>query len=120
MLTSDYIKEKAYAKVNLTFRVLGKTTKNYHSIDSVITFLPDLYDNIFIKKNSELTINIRGEFAKDLSKKGNSIVKKAINLLKIKYNIKNNFKIILDKNIPLGAGLGGGSADAAAVTKANF
>ena len=88
MLTSDYIKEKAYAKVNLTFRVLGKITKNYHSIDSVITFLPDLYDNIFIKKNSELTINIRGEFAKDLSKKGgDSIVKKAINLLKIKLGL---------------------------------
>ena len=121
MLTSDYIQEKAYAKVNLTFRVLGKLTKNYHSIDSVITFLPDLYDNIFIKKNSELTISIRGEFAKDLSNKGgDSIVKKVINLLKKKYNIKSNFNIILDKNIPLGAGLGGGSADAAAVTRLIF
>ena len=74
-----------------------------------------------IKKNSKLTINIRGEFAKALSKKGgDSIIKKVINLLKKKYNIKNNFKIILDKNIPLGAGLGGGSADAAAVTRLIF
>ena len=88
MNTTEYFNEKAFAKVNLTFRILGKTSKNYHSLDSIITFLPDLYDNIFIKKSEKLTIELRGEFSKSLSKKGgDTIVKKTINVLKKKYNI---------------------------------
>ena len=68
MVESNYLQEKALAKVNLTFRILGKETKNYHSINSIVTFLPDLYDNIFIKKNKKLIINTCGEFSKDLLK----------------------------------------------------
>ena len=83
MVESDYLQEKALAKVNLTFRILGKETKNYHSINSIVTFLPDLYDNIFIKKNKKLIINTCGEFSKDLSENGgDTIVTKAILLLK--------------------------------------
>ena len=118
MVIPKYLQEKAYAKVNLTFRVLGKESQKYHSIDSIITFLPNLYDNIFIKKNEKLVIDTYGEFSKSLYENGgDTIVTKVIHLLKKKYAISNNFKIIIEKNIPLGAGLGGGSADAAAVTR---
>ncbi len=118
---SNYLQEKALGKVNLTFRVLGKETKNYHSINSIITFLPDLYDNIFIKKNKKLIIKTYGEFSKTLSENGgDTLVTKAIHLIKKKYKIPNNFQIKIEKNIPLGAGLGGGSADAAAVTRLIF
>ena len=51
---------------------------------------------------------------------GDTIVEKVLNVLKNKYNISNNFEIIIQKNIPLGAGLGGGSADAAAVARLIF
>jgi len=118
---SDYLKEKAHAKVNLTFKILGKINKNYHAVDSVVTFLPNLFDNIFIKKNKKLIIKTYGEFSNNLKKiGGDTIVEKTLNLLKKKYNISNNFEIIIKKNIPLGAGLGGGSADAAAVARLIF
>ena len=121
MVESDYLQEKALAKVNLTFRILGKETKNYHSISSIVTFLPDLYDNVFIKKNKKLIINTCGKFSKDLSENGgDTIVTKAILLLKRKYAIPSNFKVKIEKNIPLGAGLGGGSANAAAVSRLIF
>ncbi len=121
MVKSIYLQEKALAKVNLTFRVLGKEKKNYHSINSIVTFLPDLYDNIFIKKNKKLIINTYGEFSKTLYENGgDTIVAKTIHLLKKKHPIPDNFKIKIEKNIPLGAGLGGGSANAAAVTRLIF
>ena len=60
-------------------------------------------------------------FLKILKKAGgDTIVEKLLNFLKNKYNISNNFEIIIQKNIPLGAGLGGGSADAAAVARLIF
>ena len=121
MFGSDYLKEKAHAKVNLTFKILGKINTNYHSVDSIVTFLPNLFDNIFIKKNKKLIIKTYGEFSKNLKKiGGDTIVKKTLNFLKKKYNISNNFEVIIQKNIPLGAGLGGGSADAAAVARLIF
>ena len=114
----NYISEKAYAKINLSFRILGKTSNNYHTIDSIVTFLPDIYDVIKIKKNKKLIICTKGDFSESLAKKGgDTLVKKMIILLKKKFFIADNFKVIIDKNIPLGAGLGGGSADAAAIAR---
>ena len=114
----NYISDKAYAKINLTFRVLGKTSNNYHSIESTVTFLPDIYDKVKIKKNKNLKITITGEFSKDLNKQGgDTLVRNMILLLKNKYCISNNFEVIIEKNIPLGSGLGGGSADAAAIAR---
>ena len=114
----DYISDKAYAKINLSFRVLGKTSNNYHSIESIVTFLPDIYDKVKIKKNKNLKVNITGEFSKNLSQQGgDTLVRKMILLFKNKYCISNNFQVTIEKNIPLGAGLGGGSADAAAIAR---
>ena len=66
----NYISDKACAKINLSFRVLGKTSNNYHSIESIVTFLPDIYDKVKIKKNKNLKVNITGEFSKHLVKQG--------------------------------------------------
>ena len=75
----NYITEKAYAKINLSFRILGKTTNNYHAIDSIVTFLPDIYDVIKIKKNKKLVILTKGDFSESLAKKGgDTLVKKMI------------------------------------------
>ena len=73
----NYISDKAYAKINLSLRILGKTKNNYHSIESIVTFLPDIYDKVTIKKNKNLKININGKFSKHLNKKGgDSLAKK--------------------------------------------
>ena len=73
-----------------------------------------------LKKNKKLIIKTYGEFSKSLKKVGDTIVAKTLNLVKNRYNISDNFEIIIQKNIPLGAGLGGGSADAAAVARLIF
>ena len=118
MRTSDYISSKAFAKINLSFKVLGKTPDNYHSIESIITFLPDIYDCVMIKKSQEYKINITGKFSKTLNiEGGDTLVKNLVFLFKKKFNIPYNFNIIIKKNIPIGAGLGGGSADAAAIAR---
>ena len=113
-----YISEKALAKINLSLRILGKASNNYHRLESIITFLPDIYDKVFIKKSQNLNIIITGKFAKSLRNKGgDTLVKKMILMFREKYNISNNFDVIIKKDIPIGAGLGGGSADAAAVAR---
>ena len=70
MNTKDYISDKAYAKINLSFRVLGKASDNYHAIESIITFLPDIYDKIMIKHNTDLNIKVRGKFSNFKKKRG--------------------------------------------------
>ena len=118
MKTSNYISSKAFAKINLSFKVLGKTSDHYHSIESIITFLPDIYDCVMIKKSQEYKINITGKFSKTLNiEGGDTLVKNLVFLFKEKFNIPYNFNVIIKKNIPIGAGLGGGSADAAAIAR---
>ena len=113
-----YISERALAKINLSLRILGRTSNNYHLLESIITFLPDIYDKVFIKKSKNLNISITGKFAKSLKNKGgDTLVKKMLLMFREKYNISNNFDVIIKKNIPIGAGLGGGSADAAAIAR---
>ena len=116
--TFNYISSKAFAKINLSLKVLGKTQDNYHSIESIITFLPDIYDCVMIKKSQKYKINITGKFSKTLNiEGGDTLVKNLVFLFKEKFNIPYNFNVIIKKNIPIGAGLGGGSADAAAIAR---
>ena len=48
---SDYIEEFAFAKLNLSFKFLKKLPNNFHQIESYITFLPNIYDHLIIKKS---------------------------------------------------------------------
>ena len=108
------IKIKSYCKVNLTLRVLKKLNSGYHSISSLITFT-DLHDKILISKTSRTKdiISFSGRFQKGIDKKKNTI-SKLLNLLRQKKMInKQMFKINIEKNIPHGSGLGGGSSNAA-------
>ena len=71
-----------------------------------------------IKKSQEYKINITGKFSKTLNiEGGDTLVKNLVFLFKEKFNIPYNFNVIIKKNIPIGAGLGGGSADAAAIAR---
>ncbi len=107
-------KIKSYCKINLSLRVLKKLKNGYHNIISLITFC-DLYDIISILKikGPKDKINFSGKFRKGISQKSNT-ASKVLNLLRMNKYIKNQaFKINIQKNIPHGSGLGGGSSNAA-------
>lgn len=102
------------AKVNLFLYVLGKRHDGYHNIFTL--FYPiSLYDTLILEKSNKTEIICSQE---GIPLDDNNIIIKTHNILKAKYNLHDNFKIELIKNIPSGAGLGGGSSDAANYLKA--
>lgn len=108
------MKVRAYAKINLGLDVKGKREDGYHDLDMInapVTF----YDEIDIAIDDKMSFFSTREYVKNDPK--NSILK-AVAILRKRYGFKENFKIALRKNIPSRAGLGGGSADAAATIKA--
>ena len=103
------IEEKAYAKVNIMLRVTGITAQNYHNLETIMAPI-DLYDTLTFEKRDDDYFIVDG-----LDIDNNSIIKTAL-LFQEKYHIKGaNIKI--NKVIPIGAGLGGGSADSAATLR---
>ena len=107
-------KIKSYCKINLSLKVLKKLHSGYHNISSLITFCK-IHDIILISKirSTKDKISFSGKFKKGINKNSNTATK-VLNLLRKKKLIKDQtFKINIQKNIPHGSGLGGGSANAA-------
>jgi 4-diphosphocytidyl-2-C-methyl-D-erythritol kinase len=99
------------AKINVGLFVTGKREDGFHNIESV--FLPvNLCDALEVAKNPENIFDFEISGLHVDGKNEDNICFKAYHLLKSKYNI-GGIKAALLKNIPLGAGLGGGSADGA-------
>lgn len=108
---------KTPAKINLALDILKKEENGFHIIQTVYHAIP-LFDEISIEKiKGKTEIIFKGEES-DLIKKEDNTVLKALKLLNEKQKFLNAYKITVKKNIPVGAGLGGGSSDAAAVIKA--
>ena len=111
---------KSYIKLNLYLHVKGKRADGYHILDSLVIFM-EFHDVLkFEKTNSDnIEIEISGDYKPNIDGSKDNIIVKAANLLKKYTNSKNlGAKIYLNKNIPVGAGLGGGSSNAAATLKA--
>ncbi len=107
------IEEKGYAKINLALHVTGVRADGYHVLDSIVIFT-DIFDSLVIEKNSKLRISFTGEFSSLLDAKKNSVIQAS----KLFENAPlNRLCIRIEKNLPIGAGLGGGSADAAAIIR---
>ena len=107
-------KIKSYCKINLFLRVLRKLNNGYHTIMSLITFC-ELHDTISIFKIKSLRdkISFSGRFKEGINKKSNTVTK-VLDLFRRTKLLKNQaFKINIQKNIPHGSGLGGGSSNAA-------
>jgi len=99
---------KSYAKINLFLHVINKRDDGYHNIVTLMTKI-SLYDTIVIEgsRNFEIISNVSS-----VPLNGDNIIWKVYELLKVHYNI-SPVRVYLYKNIPMGAGLGGGSSNAA-------
>jgi len=110
----DKISYQCPAKINLFLKVVGKDqVTNFYELESVLAKI-DLCDELEVaiyEKNSE-KVGIFGEFASLVDKKDN-IFTKILDFFVKNYQISRNLRIKITKNIPVGAGLGGGSSDAA-------
>lgn len=113
----DYLKYhvKAPAKINLSLDVLGKREDGYHEVEMVMTTV-DLADRLEISHKEENSISIlsHNRFVPDDER---NLAYKAAKLLKEKFHIQTGVNIKIEKNIPVAAGLAGGSSDAAAALK---
>lgn len=108
---------KSYAKINVVLNVLGKHDEKFHEIDMVMLPL-ELHDSLLISKIDDLKDNyvtfvdcsLNGGFEYNLASR-------ALEQLTDKTNIKQHFRILINKCIPISAGLGGGSSNCAATLK---
>jgi len=109
----------APAKINLFLHITGKRDDNYHLINSIFSF-SDFGDIIKLSDAEKDILNISGRFANqisDVQDLNDNLVFKVVNLIRNKFNVDKYVRIDLEKNIPVGAGIGGGSSDAAATGK---
>ena len=101
-------KLNSYAKINLTLEILGKRKDGFHEISSIFQTI-SLYDTLHFKLASDFSVSTNIE---SLNNKNNLVYQAGI-LLKNYMNVKFGANILVDKNIPVSAGLGGGSSNAA-------
>lgn len=103
---------RSYAKINLTLDVLGKRDNGYHDVLMIMQTV-SLFDLIIIDKtDGEISISTNLRYLPCNEK---NIAYKAVSLFKAETGIRGGAKIIIHKNIPVAAGLAGGSGNAAAV-----
>ncbi|MDC3414872.1 4-(cytidine 5'-diphospho)-2-C-methyl-D-erythritol kinase [Aquibacillus sp. 3ASR75-11] len=110
-----FLLEKAPAKINLTLDVLHKRPDHYHEVEMVMTTI-DLADRIELIELQEDIIEIRSE-NRFVPNDERNLAYRAAKLIKDRYHIKHGVRIYIDKQIPVAAGLAGGSSDAAAVLR---
>ncbi len=108
--------EQAFAKINLTLRVLGRRGDGYHELESLVAFA-DFADTLALEPAGETALDIAGPFAAASGPVTDNLVLKAVAALRQQtVNLKAG-QFRLQKNIPVAGGLGGGSADAAAALR---
>ena len=108
-------KIKSHAKVNLSLNVLGKQKSKLHDLETLVAFV-ELHDQILIKRtnNKNHIVKFSGRFSNKIPKV--NTVSNLLNILDKKKKLKNyKYSILIKKNIPQKAGLGGGSMNAASL-----
>jgi 4-diphosphocytidyl-2-C-methyl-D-erythritol kinase len=108
--------EQARAKVNLWLNVVGRRDDGYHLLDSLVVF-GDLTDTLEAEPADRLSLTVEGLGADALSAEPDNLVLKAARLLAAEAGVVARISLRLVKRIPMAAGLGGGSADAAAALR---
>lgn len=111
------ITEIARAKVNLTLHVTGRREDGYHLLNSLVVF-PDIFDRLTFEAADEISLALEGPRTGDLTTdlKSNLVLRAAKDLQQA-FGVTRGARIVLEKNLPTAAGIGGGSADAAAALR---
>jgi 4-diphosphocytidyl-2-C-methyl-D-erythritol kinase len=108
--------EYGRAKVNLTLRVVGRRVDGYHDLESVVAFA-DCADRLALAPAPKLTLEATGPLADACGATSDNLVLKAARLLAERVDNLALGAFTLDKVLPVAAGIGGGSADAAAALR---
>jgi 4-diphosphocytidyl-2-C-methyl-D-erythritol kinase len=109
------IYERARAKINLTLRVLGRRADGYHLLESLIVFA-GVGDVVTFEPGVAPAIEMSGPYAAAIA--GSNLVDTALAALAAADPILTLGRVSVDKQLPIAAGIGGGSSDAAAVLRA--
>lgn len=110
------IYEKAPAKINFTLDALFKRNDGFHEVEMVMSTI-DLNDRVTVEKRSDQQVVVQVDY-NFVPENAKNLAFKAAMLMKETYAINQGVTIVLEKEIPVSAGLGGGSADAAATMRA--
>lgn len=116
-MTAAHVAATARAKVNLYLHVVGRRADGYHLLDSLVAFA-DMGDVLRARSAPCLGLAVEGPFAPDLAPEPDNLVLRAARALAATAAIgESGGALTLVKNLPVAAGLGGGSADAAAALR---
>jgi 4-diphosphocytidyl-2-C-methyl-D-erythritol kinase len=108
--------EQASAKINLTLRVLGRRADGYHELESLVAFA-DVGDTLTLQPGADLALDISGPFGVACGSLAENLVLKAVAALRERVPRIKSGHFRLEKKLPVAAGIGGGSADAAAALR---
>jgi 4-diphosphocytidyl-2-C-methyl-D-erythritol kinase len=106
----------APAKINLHLHVVGRRDDGYHLLDSLVVFA-GVGDRLSVSAGSDLSLAVTGPFAADLMVERDNLVLRAARGLSDLAGIRASGALVLEKNLPVASGIGGGSADAAATLR---
>jgi 4-diphosphocytidyl-2-C-methyl-D-erythritol kinase len=113
---SALLSEKAFAKINLTLRVPGRRADGYHELESLVAFA-GLADTLTLEPGAADDLSISGPFAAKSGPVEDNLVLKSLGELRARVPGLKSGRFHLEKNLPVAAGIGGGSADAAAALR---
>jgi 4-diphosphocytidyl-2-C-methyl-D-erythritol kinase len=108
--------EAAPAKVNLCLHLVGRRTDGYHLLDSLAVFGPAA-DRLRLEGGGPLSLRLEGPFAPGLAAEADNLVLRAGRALAEAGGVAPWGELVLEKNLPVASGIGGGSADAAAALR---
>ncbi len=110
------LSERAPAKINLHLHVVGRRSDGYHLLDSLVVFA-DAADVLTVEPADGLSLAVTGPFAAGLDGEADNLVLRAARALASSAGVDAAGRLVLEKNLPVASGIGGGSADAAAALR---
>jgi 4-diphosphocytidyl-2-C-methyl-D-erythritol kinase len=113
---STRLSERAFAKINLTLRVLGRRADGYHELESLVAFA-DVADTLTLEPGPTDGLEVSGPFAGKSGPLDDNLVIKSLAELRRRIAGLKGGRFRLEKNLPVAAGVGGGSADGAAALR---
>ncbi len=113
---TSILHETAYAKINLALHVRRRRDDGYHELETLFAFV-DRGDELSFRPDEQKEFAISGPFAAELQDDSNNLVLRAMDWLCQRHALVATGALTLDKYLPVAAGLGGGSADAAAALR---